>query len=194
MRIDGYITQHNFYKCYCHIDHVKAQDHCTPDETVTYSNMVACYPGPNPEHETPYGGDKKGNWPDYTKGDQTLFVSPLDQSCETRFLFNLKGEIKYKEGDKAAETTINKLGLDHKELKDFRKAAIQGTLGKQNNLPIQNARNRLKKLKSQHEGRLEPFCFVLIQALDKHIKRLEYIAKSKALKNKNKTQHQKRRK
>jgi hypothetical protein len=32
---------------------------------------------------------------------------------------------------------------------------------------------------SQQSGRLEPFCFVLVQALEKHIRRLEFIAKSK---------------
>ncbi|MDZ8052199.1 MAG: hypothetical protein RMX68_030370 [Aulosira sp. ZfuVER01] len=197
MRINGYIEiEENgttYHKCDCHIDHVKAQDYCNAEEEVTYTNMVASYPGPNAEHKTPYGGEQKGNWPDHNKGEQNLFVSPLDRSCETRFLFSLKGEIKYNQGDRAAETTIKKLGLDHHDLTKFRKAAIQGTLGLKNDLRIQDARSRLKKLQFQQEGKLEPFCFVLIQALEKHIKRLEYIAKSKA-KNKNKTQPQKRRK
>lgn len=188
MPIEGYKEVEKngkkYYKCSCHIDHVKAQDHCTPYETVTYSNMVACYPGPNTERELPYGGHKKRNWPDYTKGEQTLFVSPLDQSCESRFLFNLRGEIKHNEGDNAAETTINKLGLDHEELRKLRKAAIQGTLGLNNNLLLQDARSRLTKLQSRQTGRLEPFCFVLIQALKIHIKRLEKIAKYKPKNNK----------
>ncbi|MEH2219387.1 MAG: hypothetical protein V7K72_20140 [Nostoc sp.] len=188
MPIKGYIEIEKngtkYHKCYCHIDHVKAQDHCIPYETVTYSNMVACYPGPNPEHKTPYGGEKKGKWPDYAKGEQTLFVSPLDQSCETRFLFNLIGEIKHNEGDKPAETTINKLGLDDEQLRKLRQGAIQGTLGLKNTLPLKDARSRLTKLQSPQTGRLEPFCFVLIQALQIHIKRLEKIAKYKPKNNK----------
>jgi uncharacterized protein (TIGR02646 family) len=179
LRIEGYTIS---YKCGCHIDHVKAQDHCLPEEEVLYSNMVACYPGPNPKAETPYGGERKKNWPDPSKGEQSLFVSPLDPTCESRFLFSLRGEIKHKDEDLAAETTIKKLGLDHKELIAFRKAAIQGTLGKDNNLPIKDARARLNGIKSQQSGRLEPFCFVLIQALEKHISRLEAIAKSKRAK------------
>jgi restriction endonuclease S subunit len=103
----------------------------------------------------------------------------LEPSCESRFIFNLRGEITHKEGDLAAKTTIEKLGLDHDELIAFRRAAIQGTLGKKNNLPIKDARIRLKRMKSQQGGRLDPFCFVLVQALEKHISRLEIIAKSK---------------
>src|SRR5262245_25782450 len=79
----------------CHIEHVKAQDHCTPGETVAYVNMVACYPAPNPKSKTPYGAEKKGSWP--APAEQHLFVSPLDRSCETRFLFNSHGEVTYKE-------------------------------------------------------------------------------------------------
>lgn len=180
LRIDGYTNPQEPLKCDCHIEHVKPQDHCIPMETVTYTNIVACYPAPNPESKTPYGAEQKGSWPD--SSEQHLFVSPLDATCETRFLFNLRGEIQYRPGDQAAETTIEKLGLKHPELTAFRKAAIQGTLGKSNNLPIKTARARLKGIKSQQGGRLEPFCFVLVQALEKHISRLEAIAKSKKAK------------
>ncbi|WP_193943001.1 TIGR02646 family protein [Sphaerospermopsis aphanizomenoides] len=183
IRINGYeeveANGTKYDKCDCHIDHVKAQDYCSAEEKVSYTNMVASYPGPNAKHKTPFAGEQKGNWPNYITGEQALFVSPLDQSCENRFLFNLKGEIKHKPGDTAAETTIDKLGLNDDELKKLRKGAIQGTIGLKNNLAIKDARNRLKKLQSQQEGRLEPFCFVLIQALEIHIKRLEYIAASK---------------
>jgi uncharacterized protein (TIGR02646 family) len=190
IRIKGYeeveVNGTKYDRCDCHIDHVKAQTYCGFEETVSYTNMVASYPGPNAKHKTPFGGEQKGNWPNYKIGEQALFVSPLDQSCKNRFLFNLKGEIKHKSGDTAAETTIVKLGLNDDELKKLRKGAIQGTLGLKNNLPIKDARNRLRKLQSQNEGILEPFCFVLVQALEKHIERLEYIAASKS-KARNKT-------
>ncbi len=161
----------------CHIEHIKAQTHCVPSETVAYNNMGACFPEPNPKSKTPYGAEKKGSWP--PPSEQHLFVSPLDQSCETRFLFNLHGQIRSTDDDQAAKTTIKKLGLDHPKLESYRKLAIQGTLGKSNNLHIKDARKRLRRLQSQQNGRLEPFCFVLVQALKKHIKRLEFIAKSK---------------
>ena len=162
----------------CHIEHLKAQAHCSPAETVLYSNLVACHPSPNPRHKTPYGAEQKGNWPD--PSEQHLFVSPLDQTCEERFAFNLRGEIRQREdNDQAAKTTIEKIRLDHPELVAFRKATIQGTLGRRNNLPLRAARKRLNSLRSHREGRREPFCFVLVQALQRHIGRLEAIARTK---------------
>ncbi len=161
-----------------HIEHLKAQTHCSPEETVAYSNMVACYPSPNPERGTPYGAERKGSWP--SSSEQHLFVSPLDQTCEERFRFNLRGSIRERANDdQAAKTTIEKIGLDHRELVAFRKAAIQGTLGKSNNLSLKDARRRLNSLRSHQEGRQEPFCFVLVQALRKHIVRLEAIARAR---------------
>ena len=162
----------------CHIEHLKAQTHCSPGETVSYSNMVACYPSPNPERRTPYGAEQKGSWPH--PSEQSLFVSPLNQTCEERFVFNLRGHIREQEdNDEAAKTTIEKIGLDHRELVAFRRAAIQGTLGRRNNLSLRDARRRLDSLRSHREGRREPLCFVLVQALQKHILRLEAIARTR---------------
>lgn len=77
LRIEGYSNSGEIIKCGCHIDHVKAQDHCSPSETVLYTNMVACYPGPNPKSETPYGGERKRNWP--APSEQHLFeMDPID--------------------------------------------------------------------------------------------------------------------
>ena len=162
----------------CHIEHLKAQTHCSPEETVAYRNMVACYPSPNPKRKTPYGAEQKGSWPH--PSEQHLFVSPLDRTCEERFTFTLRGEIREQSGDdQAAKTTIEKIGLDHRELVAFRKAAIQGTLGKSNNLSLKDARKRLNSLLAHQEGQRQPFCFVLIQALRKHIRRLEAIAQAR---------------
>jgi len=165
----------------CHIEHIKAQYHCSPAETVSYNNMLACYPKPNHVPEPKFGARKKGDWP--SPQESFLFVSPLDATCENRFIFNLQGEIFHQaEADNAAKTTIKKLGLCDSELSKLRRGAVQGLLGKENNLPIQNARKRLTRLKAQNSGHLEEFCFVLIQALEKHIKRVENIAKSKRAK------------
>jgi uncharacterized protein (TIGR02646 family) len=96
-----------------HIEHVKPQQHCQASETVTYTNLVACYPAPN-SPDPPYGAKKKDNWP--SPDEEHLFVSPLDGACETRFTFTLKGTIAANNEDLAAKTTIAKLGLDHGEL------------------------------------------------------------------------------
>jgi len=161
----------------CHLEHIKPQKHCTAGEKVLYSNIVACYPEPNTPYKLPYGAHKKDDWP--APNEQHLFVSPLDPSCESRFIFNLRGQIKSKAGDQAAAMTITKLGLDYSVLEDKRKAAIQGTIGKENDLSLKDARRRLRNLKNQ-QGKLDEFCFVLVQSLEKHISRLEIIAKSKA--------------
>ena len=162
----------------CHIEHLKAQTHCLPEETVSYRNMVACYPSPNPKRRTPYGAERKDSWP--YPSEQHLFVSPLDQTCEERFTFTLRGEIRERsEDDRAAKTTIEKIGLAHQELVAFRKAAIQGTLGRNNNLSLRAAQRRLNSLRSHQGERREPFCFVLVQALQRHIGRLESIARTR---------------
>jgi len=171
----------------CHIEHLKPQTHCTPSETVLYRNIVACYPEPNTNYKLPYGAHKKDHWP--APAEQHLFVSPLDQSCESRFIFTLRGEIKSKDGDEAAAMTIKKLDLSHKELEDKRKAAIQGTIGKKSELSLKDARRLIKILENQQKERLDEFCFVLVQALKQHIKRIQNIKaqnKAKSSKGKNK--------
>jgi uncharacterized protein (TIGR02646 family) len=160
-----------------HLEHVKPQKHCIPIETVTYSNIVACCPGAN-KPDPPYGAKKKDDWP--APDEAHLFVSPLDPLCEQKFTYNNRGEMKHQPEDTAAETTIVKLGLNHNILIESRKATIQGTLGKTNNLSLKNAKQRLKQLENQTSMKLEPFSFVLIQALQKHVKRLEHIRTQKS--------------
>jgi HsdM N-terminal domain/N-6 DNA Methylase len=114
-----------------------------------------------------------------------LLFDPDDEMltlCEQKFTYNNRGEMKHQPGDTAAETTIVRLGLNHNILIESRKATIQGTLGKTNNLSLKDAKQRLKQLESQTSMKLEPFSFVLIQALQKHVKRLEHIRTQKSKK------------
>jgi hypothetical protein len=126
---------------------------------------------------------KKGNWP--SPAEQHLFVSPRSMGCEARFLFNLRGEIGVLNSDNAAAETMIRLGLNHKRLEGYRKEAIDATLQRRGKeIPLLNlgdARKRLTKLEDaeNQRGKLEPFCFVLKQALRKHIRRLEGIIESK---------------
>ncbi len=160
----------------CHIEHVTPQKHCERGEDVAYTNMVACYPAPNAGRGL-YGAHQKDDWP--SPEERHMFVSPLDRTCETRFIFNLRGEIRSKPNDDAAKETVKKLKLKHPELEALRKGAIRGTLGQTNNLRLKAARKRLRELETPRDDYLAPFCFVLIQALRKHIHRLECIAQSK---------------
>ena len=167
----------------CHIDHPKPQTHCMNGEDASFANMLACVPAPNAP-ELPYGAHKKGSWPDAT--EEALFVSPLRPCSEERFSFTLNGEIKASHPtDAAATETIGRLGLYHALMKQFRKATIEATLGIRGrghaSLDLHSARARLNGLRTAEQNRspLEPFCFVLKQALQRHITRVEAIRKSK---------------
>lgn len=166
-----------------HIEHPKAQAHCTRGEDVSYTNMLACFPAPN-SVEVPYGARRKGAWPD--PAQEYLFVSPLSAGCEPRFAFDLRGKITPRNPtDTAAAKTICALGLDDKLLTILRKTAIDKTLEVRGagpaSLSVSKARNRLAGLERSERvgGQLEPFCFALKQALVKHIFRIEAIRQSR---------------
>lgn len=167
----------------CHIEHPKPQTHCQNGEDASYTNMLACIPAPNAPG-LPYGAHKKGSWPN--PAQESLFVSPLRADCTKRFSFTIRGEIRPADSaDNAAKETIGKLGLDHTLLTQLRKAAIDATLNVRGrgpaSLDMRDARRRITQLKAaeQSNGTLEAFCFVLLQALEKHIKRLEAIRANK---------------
>jgi len=170
----------------CHIEHLKPQKHCLKGEDVSYSNMVACVPAPNAP-DLPYGARKKNSWPDpKIPAQAALFVSPLQEGCEERFSFTLNGEIGASNPeDRSAKETISHLRLCHDQLTQLRKAAIDNTLGVHGkgpaSLDLSAARRRLAGLvrAESNTDPLEPFCFVLKQALEKHIKRLEAIRRNK---------------
>lgn len=166
----------------CHIEHPKPQTHCQRGEDVAYTNMLACFPAPK-SAEVPYGARQKGSWPDPAQAH--LFVSPLSNDCGARFSFSLNGEIFPSDtGDNAAAETIRRLALDHALLTQLRKEAIQATLtvlGKgPASVDVAATRRRLAGLERAERdgGRLEPFCFALEQALNKHISRLVKLRRS----------------
>ncbi len=167
----------------CHIEHPTPQAHCGHGEDVSYSNMLACVPAPHAPRLL-YGAHRKGSWP--TPMEAPLFVSPLRPACGTRFSFTLRGEIEPRNpADHAAAETISRLGLKHPLLSQLRKAAIDRTIGVHGkgpaSLDLKNARKRMSSLTAaeQNNGGLEPFSFVLQQALEKHIARMEAIRDSR---------------
>lgn len=169
----------------CHIEHLRPQTHCEPGEDVDYRNLVAGVPEPNTKHKLPYGAHRKDDWP--AVAEEHLFVSPLAAGCRDRFSFRLNGEVKARNADDlAAAETIKRLGLNDTALIRLRKAAIDATLQMHGRGPasigIADARRRLRDLEQAEgrEGTLEPYSFVLIQALEKQIQRIENIRKTKA--------------
>ncbi len=158
-----------------HVEHLIPQTHCERGQDVAYDNLVACWPQPNGPHGH-FGAHAKGSWPSPAETDQ--FVSPLRKGCESRFVFNQRGEINpANPADPAAAATIRKLKLDHKLLTALRRSEIEGVLGRERDLSLKEARRRLRSieaaealLKDGASVTLDPFCFALKQALTKYIK------------------------
>lgn len=108
----------------CHIEHIVPRNQ---DRTlqISYSNLLACAPSDTPGHR-PKGGrhrfgaqEKEG-----TQIDESNFVSPLREDVESRFQYAVDGSVAHSPADGAAKSTIEILRLDHEQLKDLRKAAI----------------------------------------------------------------------
>lgn len=171
-----------------HIEHLLAQAYCTKEfgldgMDTDYSNLVACWPAPNYSVEPAYGAIAKKSWPPPRQGgvDRSFFVSPLDPTCERRFVFLDDGSIEVKPEDGAAVTTVSKLNLNADELKDLREQAIRGAL-EPNGFP----ESRRKRLKRQLEDlrakeaqidvggtpALRAFSFALKQAIERRIELL----------------------
>jgi uncharacterized protein (TIGR02646 family) len=154
-----------------HVEHLKPQTACTEWEDVEYRNVVACFPADGGDATYGYGAPVKGGW--WVKAE---FVSPLMDACERRFHFSWSGHVKPNPEDHlAARTTIEKLGLDCKALRDLRQAHIRGFFGlgartRGRPLTVADATVALRSIDSvDGQGRLVEFCFVLKQLLQKYI-------------------------
>ena len=157
-------TGHRIRADSCHIEHLKPQAHCIDEETVSYQNIVACYPFSG---HPGYGAKQKDNWP--SPSEAARFVSPLSDGCEARFRFDAAGRIAPANAlDTAATETILRLRLNHSSLEKFRHEAVRPVLA----LPLKAARSRLADL-DRRSRTLTPFCFAVRQMLQRHIRRLE---------------------
>jgi uncharacterized protein (TIGR02646 family) len=167
----------------CHIEHLRPQVHCGFGEDIDYRNLVAGVPAPNTP-QLPYGAHRKADWP--SPAEEYLFLSPISANCTNRFSFRLNGEVEASNAaDNAAVETIARLGLNDDALVQLRKAAINATLQIRGRGPasigIADARRRLRDLEQaeQQAGTLEPYSFVLVQALERQIRRIEKIREAR---------------
>ena len=124
MREQGYLCAYTMKRIPgnedCHIEHVVSRDQCHrewPEGEVDYRNLVACYPG---KGGCAYGAKQKDNHPI----DNANFVSPLSADVEQRFSYSSNGSISADVSDGAACSTIRILKLDHDDLVELRRAAI----------------------------------------------------------------------
>ena len=108
-----------------HTEHIKPQARCRADQPgsdLDYANLVACFPRADMSSAYRYGAQQKADW---WEDDGTHFVSPLHPSCETRFAFDLHGNIAPVNNNESAVTTISILKLDHPTLTEDRKRVIE---------------------------------------------------------------------
>lgn len=113
--------------CYCgrsvretdsHLEHFRPQ-RFFGDLALEYSNLHAsCYRTPEPA-ATHCGHQKADGF------DEALHISPLDPSCEKRFIYAANGEIAARDvEDKRAAYMIQLLGLNSPALRHAREAAL----------------------------------------------------------------------
>ncbi|RKT43974.1 retron system putative HNH endonuclease [Thiocapsa rosea] len=115
--------------CYCerrltsddsHIEHFRPQ-HDPAVDPLDFDNLLCSCQSRIKKGEPRHCGNRKDKW-----FDPNLLISPLDHGCEARFRFTGDGEIRpASDGDKAASTTITKLGLDIPKLNALRANAIE---------------------------------------------------------------------
>ncbi len=143
-----------------------------PAEKLSYANFLASCPG-YPEDEKQelkplqeFCGHKKSDW-----YDANLMVSPLDPHCADYFRYTAAGEIRpttNTHSQTAAQTTIERLGLNHPKLDRRREKAIEGL--KIADLTDDEIRQLIYGLnQSDANGELTPFCSALIYQLTDYL-------------------------
>ncbi|MDC0834707.1 TIGR02646 family protein [Geitlerinema sp. CS-897] len=162
---EALLKEQGYICCYCerqidrsssHIEHLIPRNQ-RYDLALAYDNLFASCQG---ESETPppksvHCGHKKAEW-----YDETLMVSPLQEDCETFFRYTEDGQIlasRDVEKNKAATTTIDKLGLDIPKLRRMRQAAIEGFLGDIDRLLPEQIETLLNWLSQSKQGQFEAF-------------------------------------
>lgn len=165
-----------------HIEHIKPQNVCKTEdlereavgqvaahEDVAWGNMVACCPQPNVPAPD-YGAVVKDCW-----WDSNLFISPLAQNCEQRFMYLNDGSVKPAvNGDAAASETIHILNLNNPRLKELRHNAIlRAGIHPKSQDAIRSAA-QVKRLIRFWQGRsgnqsFSEFCVTLIHVAQQHL-------------------------
>lgn len=159
-----------------HIEHIKPQSLCRQDEVgsdLDYRNLVACFPREGLYARYRYGAQQKDNWWD---DGGALFVSPLQPVCEKRFRFNVDGTVIAVGNHDAAVTTIEVLKLNHPNLEEDRKRAIQefvfGSSGA-DPLSQSKAKQALGAVCNRdRRGAFYEFCLAIRDGVDQHMKGL----------------------
>lgn len=123
---ESLINEQGAICCYCeikldfddsHIEHLNPQSN-SEDLRLDYNNMLCSCQKELSKGEPRHCGNSKGGW-----YDKELFISPLDENCEDKFVYKEDGTIKGI--DKASQKTIEKLNLHIDKLNELRQKAIE---------------------------------------------------------------------
>ena len=145
-----------------HVEHLQPQKHF-PERATDFGNMLLCVPAKGP---CEYGAIKKHD----TLVDDSNFVSPLNEGCESRLRYRLSGEVVARaENDEAAKNTIKILNLNHGILVSARRNAFraQGIVPAARAISAMQA-FRLSKAVLQRDsfGRFPPYCIAVAQVAE----------------------------
>jgi uncharacterized protein (TIGR02646 family) len=176
--LDALLQEQGHICCYCgqrisstlsHIEHLKPRKHF-PAEKLDHSNFLASCPGyPEDEQQAvkplqKFCGHKKSDW-----YDRDLMVSPLDPDCAAYFRYTALGEIlPTPESDRviAAQTTIERLGLNHTKLDRGRRTALEGILDDLESLTHEDLKILISGYNQPNQnGQLIPYCAAITHQL-----------------------------
>lgn len=143
------ISEQGHICCYCckpidtknsHIEHIRPKERNEYRAiSLEYENLLASCQGYHDREEN--CGHSKDN-----AFNEELFVSPLEENCESLFEFSDRGKIKAVDGNERAGYTIELLNLDTEQLNAARTEAMWVS-GRWMNLQRMNVRNYWINLK-----------------------------------------------
>lgn len=166
------ISEQGHICCYCckpidtknsHIEHIRPKER---DEyraiSLEYENLLASCQGYHDREEN--CGHSKDN-----AFNEELFVSPLEENCESLFEFSDRGKIKATDGNERAAYTIEILNLDTEQLNAARTEAMWVS-GAMDELTEDECRRLLDKFQSVDErGRYAGFSDAIVYQLKKQL-------------------------
>ncbi len=162
----GFICGYSMKRIYIsnsHLEHLYPQTLCALGQDLRYHNLIACFPKPvSGGSKCPFGAEQKGPW-----WDALLFISPLNDSCELKFVFNLKGEISASGNNiTASNKTIEKLKLDDPSLTNDRKLAIDDFIFGSGGLSVSDVKTAIDSIyQVDASGEFYEYCIAIHDAL-----------------------------
>jgi uncharacterized protein (TIGR02646 family) len=166
------ISEQGHICCYCckpidtknsHIEHIRPKERNEYRAiSLEYENLLASCQGYHDREEN--CGHSKDN-----AFNEELFVSPLEENCESLFEFSDRGKIKAADGNERAAYTIELLNLDTEQLNAARIEAMWVS-GAMDELTEDECRRLLDKFQSVDErGRYAGFSDAIVYQLKKQL-------------------------